>query len=193
MWPQSKYIMNTSSYGNVFCVIGTLLGEFSGNRWIPLTNGQWCWPLTFFAGGNLNKKSLSHNLFLTLVPKSTYSAVPLLTRSASQIYSRKARHRLPVRERYVVSFISSTLIDILPQFLRWYMQYADILDRVMTTLDCISSLSSVYDLSQNISWTRHVMEMLSALLAICWGSQTVFGGPLHKGSVMQTLAFSYWW
>ena len=28
------------------------------------------------------------------------------------------------------------LIDIMPQFLQWYMQYVDILDRVITALDC---------------------------------------------------------
>ena len=102
----------------------------------------------------------------------------VLTRSASQICSRRARHSLPVRARYVVSFISSTLIDILPQFLRWYMQYADILDRVMTTLDCISSLSSVYDLSQN-----HDHVMLWKCFQHYWpfvgGVRRFSVGPLH--------------
>ena len=32
-----------------------------------------------------------------------------------------------------------SLIDILPQFLQWYMQYVDILDRVITALDCSKS------------------------------------------------------
>ena len=34
------------------------------------------------------------------------------------------------------------LIDILPQFLQWYMQYVDILDRVITALDCIPARSA---------------------------------------------------
>ena len=175
MWPQSKYNMNTSCYANAFGVIDTLLGEFSGNRWIPHTNGQWCWPLTFFAGGNLNKKSLSHNLFLALVPKSTYSAVPLLTWSASQIYSRKARHSLPVRARYVVSFISSTPIDILPQFLGWYMQYAHILDRVMTTLDCIRPQSKYI---MNTSCYGKAFSIIGHLLGESDGFRWV---PFTKG------------
>ena len=33
------------------------------------------------------------------------------------------------------------LIDILPQFLQWYVQYHVILDRVISALDCISTLT----------------------------------------------------
>ena len=38
--------MMTSSNGNIFCVTGPLWGEFTGHRWIPLTNASdaklWC-------------------------------------------------------------------------------------------------------------------------------------------------------
>ena len=35
------HCMMTSSNGNNFRVTGPLCGEFTGDRWIPLTNGQW--------------------------------------------------------------------------------------------------------------------------------------------------------
>ena len=37
--------MKTSSNGNIFHVTGHLRGEFTGHRWIPRTNGQWCGAL----------------------------------------------------------------------------------------------------------------------------------------------------
>ena len=36
-----KYVMITSSNGNIFRVTGHLCGEFAGHRWIPFT-----WPVT---------------------------------------------------------------------------------------------------------------------------------------------------
>ena len=35
------WFMMTSSNGNIFRVTGPLCGEFTGNRWIPHTKGQW--------------------------------------------------------------------------------------------------------------------------------------------------------
>ena len=41
-WPS----MMTSLHGNAFRVTASLWGESTGNRWIPLTNGQWCEAFT---------------------------------------------------------------------------------------------------------------------------------------------------
>ena len=42
----SELLMMTSSNGNIFCVTGPLCGEFTGDRWIPLTKASdaepWC-------------------------------------------------------------------------------------------------------------------------------------------------------
>ena len=39
-WPPNFKIMMTSSNGNIFRVTGPLWGEFTGDRWIPLTNAS---------------------------------------------------------------------------------------------------------------------------------------------------------
>ena len=39
--------MMASSNGNIFCVTGLSCGEFTGQRWIPLTKGQWRGVLMF--------------------------------------------------------------------------------------------------------------------------------------------------
>ena len=39
--------MMTSSNGNIFHVTGHLCGEFTGDQWIPRTNGQWRGALMF--------------------------------------------------------------------------------------------------------------------------------------------------
>ena len=44
--PSILYMM-TSSNGKICRVTGPLWGEFSGHRWIPLTNGQWRGALVF--------------------------------------------------------------------------------------------------------------------------------------------------
>ena len=55
LWPQwnvqdsedrHDYMM-TSSNGNIFRITGPLCGEFTGERWIPRTNGQWRRTLIF--------------------------------------------------------------------------------------------------------------------------------------------------
>ena len=76
------------------------------------------------------------------------SAVPIKRGQFSQKYSRKAPHSSPVR----VSSLVQALVDILPQLLQWYMQYADILDRVITALHCIViSLDHLHQLCTNSS------------------------------------------
>ena len=58
--PQHHCIMMTSWNGNIFRVTGPLCGEFTGHRWIPLTNASdaklWCipWPRL---SGRLNTHS----------------------------------------------------------------------------------------------------------------------------------------
>ena len=37
-----RQLVRSRSNGNIFCVTGTLYGEFTGHRWIPLTQ----WPVT---------------------------------------------------------------------------------------------------------------------------------------------------
>ena len=52
--------MMTSSSGNIFRAGDPLWREFTGQRWIPLTNGQWRGPLIFFyvsVGKLLDKQS----------------------------------------------------------------------------------------------------------------------------------------
>ena len=56
-------IMMTSSYGNIFRVTGPLCGEFTGNRWIPLTKASdaelWCflWSVPWIKGWVNNRKA----------------------------------------------------------------------------------------------------------------------------------------
>ena len=45
--------------------------------------------------------------------------------------------RHPVWARYGVSSVGAALIDILPQFLQWCVQYLVILDHVIMALNCI--------------------------------------------------------
>ena len=44
---ESPLGMMTPSNGNIFRVLGHLCGEFTGDRWIPRTNGQWHGTLMF--------------------------------------------------------------------------------------------------------------------------------------------------
>ena len=51
-----QYDIMTSSNGNIFCVTGHLSWEFTGDRWIPSTNGPWRGASMFSLICALNKR-----------------------------------------------------------------------------------------------------------------------------------------
>ena len=54
------------------------------------------------------------------------------------------------------------LIDILPQFLQWSVQYHVILDHVLTTLDCINLLGPI-----DAIWRPRSRSALAQVMACC--------------------------
>ena len=99
-WYRSIYpfiLMMTSSNGNIFRVIGPLCGEFTGDRWIPLTKTSdaelWCflWSAPWINGwvnnreaGDLRRHRVHYDVIVML-------QIALLARGQSLRVQRSTR------------------------------------------------------------------------------------------------------
>ena len=127
--PQHHCIMMTSWNGNIFRVTGPLCGEFTGHRWIPLTNASdaklWCipWPRL---SGRLNTHSrrqwfqtASRSLWRHCSDDEAFHSAGAVCGNSSPKVSQGVLHGLPIWVMYGVPFVrywGEQSLSILPLY-----------------------------------------------------------------------------
>ena len=143
-----------------------LCGEFTGERWIPCTNGQWrgkCFHLMTSLWYRSGRVRMIHPIKEIIKVMHYFAFAP----DWIWWYNHFCHIILSVVNQYVFPLFS-TCLSI----------YENIRDVKQPRILMKQLFSHVYRVNKSLSWWRHQMETFSALLAPCNGNPPVTGQQL---------------